>query len=85
MFAKLASFSRKLCPKSICLSICITVLNVPILINSKVKHISQSDKSVILLYQTEQQSLFTTFFDIRPLDFDPVVSIRKIDAPKAAH
>ncbi|XP_035531358.1 L-amino-acid oxidase-like [Morone saxatilis] len=74
----------------------LTVLDVPILLNSKVKHISQSDKGVIVSYQTGQQSDFidlladvvlvtTTAKAALFIDFDPPLSIRKMEALRTVH
>uniref|UniRef100_UPI0037E7D729 L-amino-acid oxidase-like n=1 Tax=Semicossyphus pulcher TaxID=241346 RepID=UPI0037E7D729 len=74
----------------------LTVLEVPILFNSKVKRISHSDKGVIVSYQTGNQSSLT---DLRAdivlvtttakaalfMDFDPSLSINKMEALRAVH
>ncbi|XP_032381450.1 L-amino-acid oxidase [Etheostoma spectabile] len=72
------------------------VLDVPILLNSKVKNISQSNKGVIVSYQTGQQSsltdlsadivlVTTTAKAALFIDFDPPLSIRKMEALRAVH
>ncbi|KAK2863357.1 hypothetical protein Q5P01_002890 [Channa striata] len=72
------------------------VLDVPILLKSKVKHIGQSHQGVIVSYQGEQQSTFT---DIHAdvvlvtttakaalyIDFVPPLPIRKMEALRAVH
>ncbi|KAF1380933.1 hypothetical protein PFLUV_G00169210 [Perca fluviatilis] len=74
----------------------LTVLDVPIHLNSKVKRISQSDKGVIVSYQTGQQSslidlsadivlVTTTAKAALFIDFDPPLSIRKMEALRAVH
>uniref|UniRef100_A0A8C4DRH6 Amine oxidase n=1 Tax=Dicentrarchus labrax TaxID=13489 RepID=A0A8C4DRH6_DICLA len=74
----------------------LTVLDVPILLNSKVKRISQSDKGVVVSYQTGQQSdltdlladvvlVTTTAKAALFIDFDPPLSIRKMEALRAVH
>lgn len=74
----------------------LTVLNVPILLNSKVKRISQSDKGVIVSYQTGPQSsltdlsadvvlVTTTAKAALFIDFDPPLSIRKMEALRGVH
>ncbi|XP_026225437.1 L-amino-acid oxidase-like [Anabas testudineus] len=74
------------------------VLNGPILLNSKVKRISQmpNDKGVIVSYQTENKSsltnisadivlVTTTAKAALFIDFDPPLSIKKADALKSVH
>uniref|UniRef100_A0A8D0CRZ6 Amine oxidase n=1 Tax=Sander lucioperca TaxID=283035 RepID=A0A8D0CRZ6_SANLU len=74
----------------------LTVLDVPIHLNSKVKRISQSDKGVIVSYQTGQQSsltdlsadvvlVTTTAKAALFIDFDPPLPIRKMEALRAVH
>ncbi|XP_044198394.1 L-amino-acid oxidase-like [Thunnus albacares] len=74
----------------------LTVLDVPILFNSKVKHIRQSHKGVIVSYQTDNQSsltdlpadvvlVTTTAKAALFIDFDPPLSIRKMEALRAVH
>ncbi|XP_032381449.1 L-amino-acid oxidase isoform X2 [Etheostoma spectabile] len=74
----------------------LTVLDVPIHLNSKVKRISQSHKGVIVSYQTGQQSsltnlsadivlVTTTAKAALFIDFDPPLSIRKMEALRAVH
>ncbi|XP_067436413.1 L-amino-acid oxidase-like [Thunnus thynnus] len=74
----------------------LTVLDVPILFNSKVKHIRQSHKGVIVSYQTPQESsltdlpadvvlVTTTAKAALFMDFDPPLSIRKMEALRAVH
>ncbi|XP_054457510.1 L-amino-acid oxidase-like [Anoplopoma fimbria] len=74
----------------------LNVLNVTILLNSKVKRIRQSDKGVTVSYQTGQQSslidlsadiilVTTTTKAALFMDFDPPLSIRKMEALRAAH
>uniref|UniRef100_UPI0037E99CB6 L-amino-acid oxidase-like n=1 Tax=Semicossyphus pulcher TaxID=241346 RepID=UPI0037E99CB6 len=75
----------------------LTVLNsTSFLVNSKVKRISHSDKGVIVSYQTGNQSSLT---DLRAdivlvtttakaalfMDFDPSLSINKMEALRAVH
>uniref|UniRef100_A0A671UVI5 Amine oxidase n=1 Tax=Sparus aurata TaxID=8175 RepID=A0A671UVI5_SPAAU len=71
-------------------------LDVPILLNSKVKRISQSDKGVTVSYQTDQQSsltdlhgdfvlVTTTAKAALFIDFDPPLSIKKMEALRAVH
>ncbi|XP_068569927.1 L-amino-acid oxidase-like [Cebidichthys violaceus] len=68
----------------------------PILLNSKVKRISQSDKGVTVSYETDQQSslmnlsaeivlVTTTAKAALFMDFDPALSINKMEALRAAH
>ncbi|XP_062300993.1 L-amino-acid oxidase-like [Scomber scombrus] len=74
----------------------LSVLDVPILLNSKVKHIRQSDKGVIVSYQTGNQFpmtdlhadivlLTTTAKAALFIDFDPPLSIKKMEALRAVH
>ncbi|TDG99385.1 hypothetical protein EPR50_G00193750 [Perca flavescens] len=74
----------------------LNVLDVPILLNSKVKRISQSNKGVIVSYQTGQQSSFTSLSADVVLvtttakaalfiDFEPPLSIRKMEALRGVH
>ncbi|XP_068569929.1 L-amino-acid oxidase-like [Cebidichthys violaceus] len=74
----------------------LNVLNVPILFNSKVKRISQSDKGVTVSYETGQQSslmnlsadivlVTTTTKATLSMDFDPALSVNKMEALRAAH
>ncbi|XP_076019021.1 L-amino-acid oxidase-like isoform X1 [Genypterus blacodes] len=72
------------------------VLDVPILLNSKVKSISQSDKGVIVSYQTEGHSSLTDLSADHVLvtttakaalfmDFQPPLSQEKMKALRAVH
>ncbi|XP_053199193.1 L-amino-acid oxidase-like [Scomber japonicus] len=74
----------------------LSVLDVPILLNSKVKHIRQSHKGVIVSYQTGNQFpmtdlhadvvlVTTTAKAALFIDFDPPLSIRKMEALRAVH
>ncbi|XP_045921686.1 L-amino-acid oxidase-like [Micropterus dolomieu] len=74
----------------------LTVLDVPILLNSKVKRISQSDTGVIVSYQKGHQSslkdlsadvvlVTTTAKAALFMNFDPPLSIRKMEALRAVH
>ncbi|XP_044039947.1 L-amino-acid oxidase-like [Siniperca chuatsi] len=74
----------------------LTVLDDPILLNSKVKHISQSHKGVVVSYQTGQQSsltdlpadvvlVTTTAKAALFIDFNPPLPIRKMEALRAVH
>ncbi|XP_078132320.1 L-amino-acid oxidase-like [Sander vitreus] len=74
----------------------LNVLDVPIFLNSKVKNISQSNKGVIVSYQTGQQSsltdlsadvvlVTTTAKAALFMDFDPPLSIKKMEALRAVH
>ncbi|XP_035850176.1 L-amino-acid oxidase-like [Sander lucioperca] len=74
----------------------LNVLDVPILLNSKVKRISQSNKGVVVSYQTGQQSsltdlsadvvlVTTTAKAALFIDFDPPLSIKKMEALRAVH
>ena len=71
-------------------------LDVPILLNSKVKCISQSDKGVTVSYQTDQRSsltdlhadvvlVTTTAKAALFIDFDPPLSIKKMEAMRGVH
>ncbi|KAJ8263849.1 hypothetical protein GJAV_G00142080 [Gymnothorax javanicus] len=72
------------------------VLHVPILLNSKVKRISQSDENVTVSYQTSHQSsrtdltadvvlVTTTAKAALFMDFNPPLSVRKKKALRAVH
>ncbi|KAM9335174.1 L-amino-acid oxidase-like [Symphorus nematophorus] len=72
------------------------VLDVPIFLNSTVKRISQSDKGVIVSYQTGQQSslndlpadivlVTTTAKAALFIDFKPSLSIKKMEALRGVH
>ncbi|XP_070785762.1 L-amino-acid oxidase-like [Enoplosus armatus] len=72
------------------------VLDVPILLNSKVKRISQSDKGVIVSYQNGNLSsltdlpadavlVTTTAKAALFMDFAPPLSIRKMEALRGVH
>uniref|UniRef100_A0A4W6DWF2 Amine oxidase n=1 Tax=Lates calcarifer TaxID=8187 RepID=A0A4W6DWF2_LATCA len=74
----------------------LSVLDGPILLNSKVKRISQSDKGVVVSYQEGQQSslrdlhadvvlVTTTTKAALFMDFHPPLSIRKMEALRSAH
>ncbi|KAK9525105.1 hypothetical protein VZT92_017440 [Zoarces viviparus] len=74
----------------------LSVLDVPILLNSKVKGISQSDEGVIVSYQTSHQTsltdlsadivlVTTTAKAALFMDFDPPLSIRKMDVLRGVH
>ncbi|KAM7009333.1 L-amino-acid oxidase-like [Tautogolabrus adspersus] len=74
----------------------LTVLEVPIRLNSKVKHISQSNKGVTVSYQTGNQSFLrdihadivlvtTTAKAALFLDFDPPLSTEKMEALRGVH
>ncbi|KAK2863358.1 hypothetical protein Q5P01_002891 [Channa striata] len=74
----------------------LTVLDVPILLNSKVRHISHSDKGVIVSYETGQQSnlkdihadevlITTTAKAALFIEYYPPLSIRKMEALRAVH
>ncbi|XP_073331275.1 L-amino-acid oxidase-like [Pagrus major] len=74
----------------------LTVLDTPIFLNSKVKRISQSDKGVTVSYQTDQQSsltdlhadvvlVTTTAKAALFIDFDPPLSINKMEALRGVH
>lgn len=74
----------------------LAVLHEPVLLNSRVKRIVQSDEGVTVSYQKEQQSSLT---DLRAdvvlvtttakaallIDFVPSLSMRKMEALRAAH
>ncbi|XP_074479430.1 L-amino-acid oxidase-like isoform X3 [Sebastes fasciatus] len=71
-------------------------LGVPILLNSTVKRISQSDKGVIVSYKKGQQSsltyltadivlVTTTTKAALFMDFDPALPIKKMEALRATH
>lgn len=71
-------------------------LDVPILLNSKVKRISQSDKGVIVSYKKDQEPsltdltadavlVTTTTKAALFMDFDPALSIEKMEALRATH
>ncbi|XP_070710446.1 L-amino-acid oxidase-like isoform X2 [Pempheris klunzingeri] len=72
------------------------VLDVPILLNSTVKRISQSDKGVIVSYQIGQQPFLTDLYTDVVLvtttakaalfiDFVPPLSIKKMEALRGVH
>lgn len=72
------------------------VLDVPILLNSKVKRISQSDQGVLVSYQIENQSsltdlaadvvlVTTTAKAALFMDFDPPLSTKKMEALRGVH
>ncbi|XP_074479432.1 L-amino-acid oxidase-like [Sebastes fasciatus] len=74
----------------------VDVLDVPILLNSKVKRISQSKKGVIVSYEEGQQCsltdltadavlVTTTTKAALFMDFHPALSIEKMEALRAAH
>uniref|UniRef100_A0A671UUZ8 Amine oxidase n=1 Tax=Sparus aurata TaxID=8175 RepID=A0A671UUZ8_SPAAU len=74
----------------------LSVLDIPIFLNSKVKRISQSDKGVTVSYQTDQQSsltdlhadfvlVTTTAKAALFIDFDPPLSIKKMEALRGVH
>ncbi|XP_051251156.1 L-amino-acid oxidase [Dicentrarchus labrax] len=74
----------------------LTVLDVPILLNSKVKGISQSHRGVTVSYQTGKQSslqnlladvvlVTTTAKAALFIDFHPPLSMRKMEALRAVH
>ncbi|XP_031734831.1 L-amino-acid oxidase-like [Anarrhichthys ocellatus] len=74
----------------------LSVLDVPILLNSKVKGISQSDEGVIVSYQTSHQTsltdlsadivlVTTTAKAALFMDFDPPLSIRKMEVLRGVH
>ncbi|XP_034059748.1 LOW QUALITY PROTEIN: L-amino-acid oxidase-like [Gymnodraco acuticeps] len=73
-----------------------TVLHVPILLNSKVKRISQSDRGVIVSYQTDRELpltdlhadvvlVTTTAKAALFMDFVPPLSIKKMEVLKGVH
>ncbi|XP_070711266.1 L-amino-acid oxidase-like [Pempheris klunzingeri] len=74
----------------------LTVLDVPILLNSKVKRITQSDEGVTVSYQTENRSSWqdvsadvvlvtTTAKAALFIDFVPPLSIKKMEALRGVH
>ncbi|XP_030609801.1 L-amino-acid oxidase-like [Archocentrus centrarchus] len=74
----------------------LTVLDVPILLNSRVKRISQSHKGVIVSYQADQQSSLTDLHADAVLvttttkaalfmDFNPLLPQKKMEALSAVH
>lgn len=74
----------------------LTVLDVPILLNSKVKSISQSNKGVIISYEAAGRSslvdisadsilVTTTAKAALFMDFDPPLSIKKMEALRGVH
>ncbi|XP_038595466.1 L-amino-acid oxidase-like [Micropterus salmoides] len=74
----------------------LNVLDVPILLNSKVKHIHHSHKGVTVSYQTGQNAslkdlsadvvlVTTTAKAALFMDFDPPLSIRKMEALRGVH
>ncbi|KAK5848103.1 hypothetical protein PBY51_005750 [Eleginops maclovinus] len=74
----------------------LTVLDVPILLNSKVKRIHQSDRGVIVSYQTDPELpltdlhadvvlVTTTAKAALFMDFDPPLSIKKMEVLRAVH
>ncbi|XP_075948266.1 L-amino-acid oxidase-like [Anarhichas minor] len=72
----------------------LNVLNVPILFNSKVKRIRQSDKGVTVSYQRDQQAnslsadivlVTTTTKAALFMDFVPALSVNKMEALRATH
>nr|UKM49429.1 L-amino acid oxidase [Trachinotus ovatus] len=74
----------------------LNVLDVPIFLNSKVRRISQSDKGVVVSYQTGEESsltniqadvvlVTTTAKAALFIDFDPPLSIRKMEALRSVH
>uniref|UniRef100_A0AAX7T651 Amine oxidase n=1 Tax=Astatotilapia calliptera TaxID=8154 RepID=A0AAX7T651_ASTCA len=74
----------------------LTVLDIPILLNSRVKRISHSHKGVIVSYQTGQQSsltdlqadvvlVTTTTKAALFMDFIPPLSPKKMEALRAVH
>ncbi|XP_067379988.1 L-amino-acid oxidase-like isoform X1 [Channa argus] len=74
----------------------LTVLDGPIILNSKVRHISQSVKGVIVSYETGQELplknisadavlVTTTAKAALFMDFDPPLSIGKMEALRAVH
>ncbi|KAL3050838.1 hypothetical protein OYC64_001166 [Pagothenia borchgrevinki] len=73
-----------------------TVLDVPILLNSKVKRIRQSDRGVIVSYQTNRELpltdlhadvvlVTTTAKAALFIDFDPPLSIKKMEVLRGVH
>ncbi|KAG7236281.1 hypothetical protein INR49_001197, partial [Caranx melampygus] len=74
----------------------LSILDVPILLNSKVKRISQSAKGVTVSYQIEDHSsltdlhadvvlVTTTAKAALFMDFDPPLSTKKMEALRAVH
>ncbi|XP_069031695.1 L-amino-acid oxidase-like [Embiotoca jacksoni] len=74
----------------------LTVLDVPILLNSRVKSIKRSDEGVTVQYQTDNQSsltdltadvvlVTTTAKAALYMDFSPPLSIRKMNALRGVH
>ncbi|KAM6909415.1 L-amino-acid oxidase-like [Xenentodon cancila] len=74
----------------------LSTLKVPVLLNSKVKRISHSDKGVIVSYQEGQQSSLTDiqadFVLVTPttkatlyMDFVPPLPMKKMDALRSVH
>ncbi|KAK5875447.1 hypothetical protein CesoFtcFv8_026530 [Champsocephalus esox] len=73
----------------------LNVLHVPILLNSKVKRIRQSDQEVIVSYQTDQELLTDLNADVVLvtttakaalfMDFVPPLSIKKMEVLKGVH
>ncbi|KAI4800453.1 hypothetical protein KUCAC02_009681 [Chaenocephalus aceratus] len=74
----------------------LNVLHVPILLNSKVKLIRQSERGVIVSYQTDRELpltdlhadvvlVTTTAKAALFLDFDPPLSIKKMEVLRAVH
>ncbi|KAM4536309.1 L-amino-acid oxidase-like [Odontesthes bonariensis] len=72
------------------------VLHVPILLNSRVERIGHSEEGVVVSYQTDQQSLLshlhadvvlvtTTTKAALYMDFDPPLSIQKMEALRSVH
>uniref|UniRef100_A0A3Q2STS1 Amine oxidase n=1 Tax=Fundulus heteroclitus TaxID=8078 RepID=A0A3Q2STS1_FUNHE len=74
----------------------LSVLHVPILLNSKVQRISRSHKGVTVFYQTDQESslshvnadivlVTTTAKAALYMDFDPPLSAQKMEALRSVH
>ncbi|XP_072232063.1 L-amino-acid oxidase-like isoform X2 [Leuresthes tenuis] len=74
----------------------LSVLHTPVLLNSKVERISHSVEGVVLSYQTDQQSslshlhadavlVTTTTKAALFMDFDPPLSIQKMEALRSVH
>ncbi|XP_034078191.1 L-amino-acid oxidase-like [Gymnodraco acuticeps] len=74
----------------------LNVLHVPILLNSKVKRIRQSDRGVIVSYQTDRELplidlhadvvlVTTTAKAAIFIDFDPPLPIKKMEVMRAVH
>lgn len=72
------------------------VLNVPILLNSEVKRIKQSDEGVLVSYKKDEQSslsdmkgdvvlVTTTTKAALYMDFDPHLSTQKMEALRSVH